>query len=431
MTIISIICVVALLLFAGFLAGGESAINSISRIYVEQLAEKKSRRTAIAQKVIADPARYLNVTLFVRKACELTATVIVADGFRNYFASTSSALLAAIALMLILSYVVVGVGPRTLGKQKAGAWIIPASLTSYFLSKTLGPLTAILIAIGNAITPGKGFKTGPFANEAELRDLVDQAHERGLVEESEHEMIHSVFELGDTLVRELMVPRTEMVWIEGSKYLRQGLSLALRSGFTRIPVIGESIDNIIGIAYVKDLARRTFDYRESEQSELVSEHLRPATFVPETKTAIELLKEMQRNQIHLAIVVDEYGGTAGLITIEDILEEIVGEIADEYDEEEDIQDLEWLSENKARTSARLHLEDLADALEIVISDEEKSDVDTVGGFVAKVLGRVPIPGSAIALHGWNITAERPIGRRHRIATFLIERSNSNEKANEG
>ena len=431
MTIISIICVVALLLFAGFLAGGESAINSISRIYVEQLAEKKSRRTAIAQKVIADPARYLNVTLFVRKACELTATVIVADGFRNYFASTSSALLAAIALMLILSYVVVGVGPRTLGKQKAGAWIIPASLTSYFLSKTLGPLTAILIAIGNAITPGKGFKTGPFANEAELRDLVDQAHERGLVEESEHEMIHSVFELGDTLVRELMVPRTEMVWIEGSKYLRQGLSLALRSGFTRIPVIGESIDNIIGIAYVKDLARRTFDYRESEQSELVSEHLRPATFVPETKTAIELLKEMQRNQIHLAIVVDEYGGTAGLITIEDILEEIVGEIADEYDEEEDIQDLEWLSENKARTSARLHLEDLADALEIVISDEEKSGVDTVGGFVAKVLGRVPIPGSAIALHGWNITAERPIGRRHRIATFLIERSNSNEKADEG
>ena len=431
MTIISIICVVALLLFAGFLAGGESAINSISRIYVEQLAEKKSRRTAIAQKVIADPARYLNVTLFVRKACELTATVIVADGFRNYFASTSSALLAAIALMLILSYVVVGVGPRTLGKQKAGAWIIPASLTSYFLSKTLGPLTAILIAIGNAITPGKGFKTGPFANEAELRDLVDQAHERGLVEESEHEMIHSVFELGDTLVRELMVPRTEMVWIEGSKYLRQGLSLALRSGFTRIPVIGESIDNIIGIAYVKDLARRTFDYRESEQSELVSEHLRPATFVPETKTAIELLKEMQRNQIHLAIVVDEYGGTAGLITIEDILEEIVGEIADEYDEEEDIQDLEWLSENKARTSARLHLEDLADALEIEISEEEKSDVDTVGGFVAKVLGRVPIPGSAIALHGWNITAERPIGRRHRIATFLIERSNSNEKANEG
>ena len=181
----------------------------------------------------------------------------------------------------------------------------------------------------------------------------------------------------------------------------------------------------------RSLARRTFDYRESEQNELVSEHLRPATFVPETKTAIELLKDMQRNQIHLAIVVDEYGGTAGLITIEDILEEIVGEIADEYDEEEDLQDLEWLSDSKARSSARMHLEDLADALEIEISEDEKSDVDTVGGLVAKILGRVPIPGSAITLHGWKITAERPIGRRHRIATFVIERSDAVDDVNLG
>ena len=162
MSIISIIMVILLLLFAGFLAGSESAINSISRIYVEQIAEKESRGSAIVQKVVGDPARFLNVTLFVRKACELTATVIVADGFRKYFDSPTTALLVSIALMLVLSYVVVGVGPRTLGKQKAGSWIVPASLTSYFLSKTLGPLTSILIAIGNAITPGKGFKTGPF-----------------------------------------------------------------------------------------------------------------------------------------------------------------------------------------------------------------------------------------------------------------------------
>ena len=330
--------------------------------------------------------------------------------------------------MLILSYVVVGVGPRTLGKQRAGRWIVPASVVATILSTVLGPITALLIAIGNAITPGKGFKTGPFANEAELRDLVDQARERGLVEDSEHEMIHSVFELGDTLVRELMVPRTEMVWIEGSKNLRQGLSLALRSGFTRIPVIGENLDDVIGIAYVKDLARRTHEYRESEQSELVSEHLRPATFVPETKTASELLKEMQRNQIHLAIVVDEYGGTAGLITIEDILEEIVGEIADEYDD--DLEELEWLDENRARVASRLHIEDLADHLSFELDEEERGDVDTIGGHVAKSLGRVPIPGSAITLHGWTITAERPVGRRHRIGTFLVERAKPDVKVEE-
>ncbi|MBU3692037.1 MAG: HlyC/CorC family transporter [Candidatus Nanopelagicaceae bacterium] len=421
MTINASLSVVALLLFAGFLAGSESAINSISRVFVEELQVKSSRAAGWVQKVVKEPARYLNVILFVRKACELTATVIVAESFREFFDSNLASMASAIGLMLVISYVVVGVGPRTLGKQHAGKWIVPACFVGVLLSKILGPLTTLLIAIGNAITPGKGFKSGPFANEAELRDLVDQAHERGLVEESEHEMIHSVFELGDTLVRELMVPRTEMVWIEGNKNLRQGLSLALRSGFTRIPVIGENLDTILGIAYVKDLAKRTHEYRESEQTELVKEHLRKASFVPETKTASELLKEMQRDQIHLAIVVDEYGGTAGLITIEDILEEIVGEIADEYDD--DVEEIEWISEKQARVSARLHLEDLADNLQLELSEEELQDVDTVGGYVAKVLGRVPIPGSAVKLHGWAITAERPVGRRHRIATFVLENQN--------
>jgi CBS domain containing-hemolysin-like protein len=418
--------VVALLLFAGFLAGSESAINSISRVFVEELESKSSKRAAWVQRVLSEPARYLNVVLFVRKAAELTATVIVAEALIDLFDSLAVAMSVSVGAMLVLSFVVVGVGPRTLGKQHAGAWIVPASIAAVILSKILGPITTLLIAIGNAITPGKGFKTGPFANEAELRDLVDQAHERGLVEESEHEMIHSVFELGDTLVRELMVPRTEMVWIEGSKNLRQGLSLALRSGFTRIPVIGENLDTIIGIAYVKDLAKRTHEYRESEQTELVLDHVRPATFIPETKTAAELLKEMQRDQIHLAIVVDEYGGTAGLITIEDLLEEIVGEIADEYDD--DLEEIEWLEEGKkARVSARLHIEDLADHLDIEFEKDELEDVDTVGGYMAKLLGRVPIPGSEIELSGWKITAERPVGRRHRIGTVLVERGSTEVK----
>ena len=141
------------------------------------------------------------------------------------------------------------------------------------------------------MTPGKGFRSGPFTSEAELRDLVDQAHERGLVESDEHEMIHSVFELGDTLVRELMVPRTDMVWVEKDKTLRQGLSLALRSGYSRIPVIGDSVDNIVGIVYVKDLAKRVLDHHEAEQSESIEMHMRPANFVPEIKMADDLLKD--------------------------------------------------------------------------------------------------------------------------------------------
>jgi CBS domain containing-hemolysin-like protein len=258
-----------------------------------------------------------------------------------------------------------------------------------------------------------------FANEAELRDAVDAATKQGLVENSEREMIQSVFDLGDTLVRELMVPRTDMVWIEGNKTLRQGLSLALRSGFTRIPVITENLDNVIGIAYVKDLAKRVHERHESEQTEKVEQHIRKASFVPENKTALELLKEMQRDQIHMAIVVDEYGGTAGLITIEDILEEIVGEIADEYDDE--TQDVEWLSDGRARVSARLNVEDFAQAFKIELTDSQREDVDSVGGLIAKILGRVPIPGSTISIAGVKLTAERPVGRRHRIATVLAEK----------
>lgn len=258
-----------------------------------------------------------------------------------------------------------------------------------------------------------------FANEAELRDAVDAATQQGLVENSEREMIQSVFDLGDTLVRELMVPRTDMVWIEGNKTLRQGLSLALRSGFTRIPVITENLDNVMGIAYVKDLAKRVHERHESEQTEKVEQHIRKASFVPENKTALELLKEMQRDQIHMAIVVDEYGGTAGLITIEDILEEIVGEIADEYDDE--TQDVEWLSDGRARVSARLNVEDFAEAFKIEFTDSQREDVDSVGGLIAKILGRVPIPGSTISIAGFKLTAERPVGRRHRIATVLAEK----------
>lgn len=260
---------------------------------------------------------------------------------------------------------------------------------------------------------------GLFNDPEDLRELVDEASERGFVEESEREMIHSVFELGETLVRELMVPRTEMLFIEGDKTLRQALSLALRSGFTRIPVIDENLDNVVGTAYVKDLAKRVFENRDSENTELVKEHIREAHFVPETKIATELLKDMQRNQIHMAIVVDEYGGTAGLITIEDILEEIVGEIHDEYDDEEN--EAEWLDSETVRLSARLHVEDFEEIAKTEISSAEKEDVDSLGGLLAKHLGRVPIPGNSIEIAGWKITAERPVGRRHRISSVLAIR----------
>lgn len=419
MSPVGILIVIALLVFAGFLAGSESALNSISRLWVEDLGERKPKLAQRLSKILAQPAKYTNVMLLVRKACELTATVLVAETVITSSGNHLLQVTGTIAGMVILSYVVVGVGPRTLGKQHALKWAPAATIVADLLARTLGPLTRLLIAMGNALTPGRGFKQGPFTSEAELRDLVDQARESGLVEESEREMIHSVFDLGETLVRELMVPRIEMVYIEGNKTLRQGLSLALRSGFTRIPVIDENLDNVMGIAYVKDLARRVHENREAENTENVIEIIRDATFVPETKTAAELLKEMQHDQIHMAVVIDEYGGTAGLITIEDILEEIVGEIADEYDVED--AEAEWLDSNTVRVSARLHVEDFEELADAKFTAEAREDVDSLGGLIAKTLGRVPIPGSSITISGWKLTAERPVGRRHRIGTVLAVR----------
>jgi CBS domain containing-hemolysin-like protein len=415
----AIAAIILLLGFAGFLAATESALTSISRVLIEQLESKRGGE--LLRKFSLQPAKYLNVILLVRKTCELTATVLLASILlRNY--PSAQAMSLTVLIMVIVSYVVVGVGPRTIGKQHPHTWARAGIGVAFFLAFILGPVTKLLIAIGNAITPGVGFRTGPFTNEAELRDLVDQAHERGLVESDEHEMIHSVFELGDTLVRELMVPRTDMVWIEKDKSLRQALSLALRSGFSRVPVIGESLDQIIGIAYVKDLAKRTLDHHDAENNERVEQHMRPATFVPESKIAADLLKEMQRDQIHLAIVVDEYGGTAGIITIEDILEEIVGEIADEFDD--GVEAFTWISEGKARAKATLHIEDLADELGIEISEEDFEDVDTIGGLMAQKLGRVPIAGSTITVGQYLITSERPVGRRRRISSVLIEKESA-------
>src|SRR5262249_55626256 len=218
-----------------------------------------------------------------------------------------------------------------------------------WLGRVLGPLARVLILIGNAFTPGRGFREGPFATTVELRELVDLAEERGVVEHGEREMIHSVFSLGDTIVREVMVPRTEMVWIESDKTVRQALALFIRSGFSRIPVIGENVDDILGIVYLKDAVR-------SEPEMSVETLMRPATFVPESKHVDDMLSEMQAARTHIAVVVDEYGGTAGLVTIEDILEEIVGEITDEYDIER--PPVERLPDGSVRISARLSVADL-------------------------------------------------------------------------
>ncbi|MEV5318285.1 hemolysin family protein [Streptomyces sp. NPDC052687] len=411
---------IALVIVAWLAACAEAGLARVSSFRAEEAVRSGRRGADKLAQVAADPTRYLNVALLVRVACEMAAAALITYGCLREFGSVSQALLIAIAVMVLLSYVAVGVSPRTIGRQHPVHTATAAAYVLLPLARIMGPVPWLLILIGNALTPGKGFRHGPFASEAELRALVDYAERESLIEDEERRMVHSVFELGDTLVREVMVPRTDLVVIERFKTIRQALTLALRSGFSRIPVTGESEDDIVGIVYLKDLARKTHISRDAE-SELVSTAMRPAFFVPDTKNAGDLLREMQKERNHVAVVIDEYGGTAGIVTIEDILEEIVGEITDEYDRE--LPPVEELGEDRYRVTARLDITDLGELYGLDEYDDE--DVETVGGLLAKALGRVPIAGASAVVplpdgRDLRLTAEAAAGRRNKIVTVLVE-----------
>ena len=412
--------VVVLVAVAGLLVAAEVAITRVSRPRVEELQAENVRGAAGLAKIVADRPRYVNVLLFLRIVCTTTAVGLATlIGIETVDGPQWAQVAAPAAIMVLVAYIVTGVAPRTLAQQHAEPVALSAQGPARFLAGLLSPLASLLILIGNAITPGKGYREGPFVSQAELRELLDQAGADSVIEDEERQMLHSVFELGDTLVREVMVPRTEMVWIERTKTLRQALSLGLRSGFSRIPVIGENLDDVVGVVYLKDVVRRSYEHRDSERNERVDAVMRQPHFVPDSKRADDLLRDMQAARVHMSIVVDEYGGTAGLVTIEDILEEIVGEIADEYDTAE-IPDVETVGEGRFRVNARLSVDDLAELVPVGVSSEVE-DVDTVGGLLARRRGVVPIPGTHVDIDGYRLTAEQAAGRRNRIGTILVER----------
>ncbi|TYC23692.1 HlyC/CorC family transporter [Micromonospora sp. MP36] len=414
-----------LVVLAGLIAMTEAALAAVSPARAAELARDGARGARTLQAVAGDVVRHLNLLLLVRLLAELTATTLVALVAVDSFGAGWRAALVTAGAMTVVSFVVVGVAPRTLGRQHAYAVGRAVAPLVRWLGRALNPLASLLILIGNAVTPGRGFREGPFATQVELRELVDLAEQRGVVEHGERQMIHSVFALGDTIAREVMVPRTEMVWIEESKTLAQALALFLRSGFSRIPVIGESVDDVLGVLYLKDLIRRIQGAPEARQLP-VAELMRPATFVPESKPVDDLLSEMQAARNHLVIVVDEYGGTGGLVTIEDILEEIVGEITDEYDVER--PPVEHLADGAVRVTARLPVENLGELFDTELPTDE---VETVGGLLAQSLGRVPIPGAEAEVAGLRLIAEGTTGRRNRIDTVLVRRVAPSDASDSG
>ncbi len=412
------LAVIALVVVAAVLTSVEAALSTFSRARAAELEHERRPGARGLVRLLDDAPRHLNVVLFVRMLAEtaavVLATVIVLDLLG---AGQWTSVLVAVGVMFVVLFVLVGVGPRTLGRQHAESIALGSAGVVLAVSRVLGPLPQLLILLGNALTPGKGFSEGPFSSEAELREMVDLAEASSLIESGEREMIHSVFELGDTAVREVMVPRTDLVYIERGKTLRQAMSLFLRSGYSRVPVVEDSLDDIVGFAYLKDVAKRVFDRHAAESTERVGSVMRPVFHVPDSKPVDDLLREMQALRRHIAVVVDEYGGTAGIVTIEDILEEIVGEITDEFDLQE--VPVEALGDGTTRVSARFPVDDLDEITGVEIDDDE---VDSVGGLMAKHLGKVPIPGSRVEVEGLVFVAEEAKGRRNRIGTVLISRA---------
>jgi CBS domain containing-hemolysin-like protein len=415
-----LVAAAVLALVAGWCANAEAALALVTATGAAERAAggKQDRLKAVA----ADLPRYMSVLLLLRALAEVLAAVLVTAAFVHWLGDDWRAVLAALAVAIGLRYALTGVrpqtgrvGPRTQRTaERAAAFLFP-------LTRALGPLPRLLVACGNALPPTR--RTRPPEHDesppdrAELRGLVDYLERRTGIEPGERDMVRSVFELGDTIVREVMVPRTDMVFIEADKTVEQALSLALRSGFSRIPVVGENEDDVVGIAYLKDIVAWGHEHPGAESTEKVATVMRPASYVPDSKPVDELLRQMQAQRNHVAVVIDEYGGTAGLVTIEDILEEIVGEIADEYDNDER-PPVEWLSEDSARVTARLPVTELGELFGVNLEDE---DVETVAGLLAQVLGRVPIAGSTATVRGLRLTAEHLAGRRNKIDTVLVER----------
>lgn len=402
-------------LCAAFLQMGEAALSAVTRGRAEQMVDEGLRGAKRVREISEDPAPYLNASMLVRTVLQVSAIVLVCDVVFEHTAIMWERLLLAGGVMVLVSFIVWGVAPLTIGRQRAVHFAPRVAGPINLIETALGPIPGLMILFGNVITPGRGYTDGPFSSEAELRELVDRAEASEVIESDERRMIHSVFELGDTLVKEVMVPRTDMVFIQGNKTLRQAQSLALRSGFSRIPVVGENLDDIVGVVYLKDVMRRVYDKPDAGRSETVDQLMRRPEFTPDSKPVDALLREMQTKRNHMVVVVDEFGGTSGLATIEDVLEEIVGEIVDEYDAEP--THTEEVEPGVYRVSARMPVHELGELFGREFDDD---DVDTIGGLMAKTLSMVPIPGSTIDYDGVRIVAETATGRRHQIDTCLVQ-----------
>jgi putative hemolysin len=394
-----------------WLALVETAFTRMSRVRALALEEDGRRGAGRLARMLEHPERTLNVVYLLALFCQLTTGSLV--GFVLSRAVGPWGFAIGIVVQFIVFFVIGEVAPKTYALQHTDGAAVRNSGLLAFLSNfpPLRYASRSLIGLANLVIPGRQPKEGPYVSEEEIKAMADVAADEDAIERDESRLIRSIFEFGDMVVREVMTPRTDMVAIDADASIEDGITRAIEGGYSRIPAYEESTDNIVGIVFLKDLVSLA---RASKRDEPIRTALRDAVFVPEQKRVAELLREMQTKQFHMAIVIDEYGGTSGLVTLEDLLEEIVGDITDEYDMEE--PSVEHLPGGALRVPGGTSIDDVSDELGIDLPDTEW---DTVGGLVFNLLGHVPEEGECVRFQGLEFCTERVKGRR--IVSVYIRR----------
>lgn len=400
------------ILVAFVLSMAEGALHRITRAAVGELRQEGKRSADSVERLVENRQRAITAVSFFRLLFEMTAAVLITLIIADWLPEWWQVLIVAVIATAVITSLVVGASPREIGRRHPEEVLNVLSGLVRVLTALGGPLASLSVRFSESTRTDEEREED--AAES-LRDMVDLVSESDEIEDDEREMLHSVFELGDTLTREVMVPRTQMITTTVATPLDKAVALFVRSGFSRVPVVGEDIDDMLGVLYLKDALRAQRRHPDGELT--AADAMRPVRFVPETKHIDELLREMQAESSHIAVAVDEYGGVAGIVTIEDILEELVGELVDEHDA--DLPEVEQLGDGRFRVPARMPVDEVGELMDLEIDDD---DVDSIGGLLAKALGKIPIEGATAESDGVRMEADRFEGRRHLLATVIVERT---------
>ena len=415
-----IACAVIVLALGALLSAGESALLRFTRAAADDLSEEGRRGATRVRRLAEHRTRVLGALSVARVAVDMLAAVLITLAASGLVRAWWQVLALALLANIILLGVVVGFSPRTYGRRNPAGTLLALGGLLTWVDVLGAPQRRLLSRTRRTEAAPTDAETREAVNE-DLREMIDEIGETDTIEDEDREMMRSVVELGQTLVREVMVPRTDMVTIDAHKPASAAMRLFIRSGYSRVPVIGEDADDVRGILYLKDVLRRLAAHPEHEEL-AVAGFVREAEYVPEMKPADDLLREMQTGRFHMALAVDEYGGTAGLVTMEDLLEEVVGELTDEHDPE--LPEVVEVAPGTYRVPARLALDELGELFDLEIDDD---DVDTVGGLLTKAIGRVPLPGAAGDTQGVHLQAEEATGRRRQVSTILASRTPAPEE----